>query len=52
MTRDQWRYVAQLTRALRVENVDGTHIGEFVTEVASHLDETGADPVTEFGRPW
>jgi hypothetical protein len=44
--------LAQLTRALQVEGVEGRRAGEFVAEVDSHLAETGADPVDEFGPPF
>jgi len=47
-----WTYLAQLTRALQMEGVDGRRAGEFVAEIDSHLFDTGADPVEEFGTPF
>lgn len=52
MNRQAWVYLAQLTRALQQEGVDGRRAGEFVAEIDSHLTETGADPVDEFGPPF
>ena len=52
MNQQSWVYLAQLTRALQHEGVDGLHAGEFVAEIDSHLAETGADPVDEFGTPF
>ncbi len=52
MNQQSWTYLSQLTRALQNEGVDGARAGEFVAEVDSHLAETGADPVEEFGRPF
>lgn len=52
MNRQAWIYLAQLTRALQQEGVDGARAGEFVAEIDSHLAETGADPVDEFGPPF
>lgn len=52
MTEQDWVYLAQLTRALQVEGVEGRRAGEFVAEIDSHLSETGADPVEEFGTPF
>lgn len=52
MNRQAWIYLAQLTRALQQEGVDGRRAGEFVAEIDSHLAETGADPVDEFGTPF
>jgi hypothetical protein len=52
MNQATWTYLAQLTRALRVEGVEGRSAGEFVAEVESHLAETGADPIAEFGAPF
>ena len=47
-----WTYLAQLTRALQMEGVEGRRAGEFVAEIDSHLAETGADPVEELGTPY
>jgi hypothetical protein len=47
-----WIYLGQLTRALQQEGVAGARAGEFVAEIDSHLAETGADPVDEFGPPF
>jgi len=47
-----WTYLGQLTRALAYECVEGRRAGEFVAEIESHLAETGADPVEEFGTPY
>ena len=52
MNRQAWIYLAQLTRALQQEGVDGRRAGEFVAEIDTHLAETGADPVDEFGTPF
>lgn len=52
MNQSSWTYLAQLTRALQVEGVEGRRAGEFVAEVDSHLAETGVDPVEEFGPPF
>ncbi len=52
MNQEAWTYLAQLTRALQQEGVDGRRAGEFVAEIDSHLAETGADPVDKFGTPF
>ena len=52
MNQRVWTYLAQLTRALQMEGVDGQRAGEFVAEIDSHLTETNADPVEEFGTPF
>lgn len=52
MNQQSWVYLAQLTRALQHEGVDGGRAGEFVAEIDSHLAETEADPVDEFGTPF
>ena len=46
-----WNYLAQLVVALRQYGVRGTRIGEHVTEIAQHLDDSSADPVAELGPP-
>ena len=51
MNQASWTYLGQLTRALQQEGVEGHHAGEFVAEIDSHLAESGADPVAEFGPP-
>ena len=52
MNQQSWVYLGQLSRALQQEGVDGTRAGEFVAEIDSHLVETGADPIDEFGPPF
>lgn len=52
MNQQSWTYLSQLSRALQQEGVEGARAGEFVAEVDSHLAETGADPVEEFGPPF
>ena len=52
MNQQNWVYLGQLTRALQIEGVEGQRAGEFVAETNSHLEETGADPVEEFGTPF
>lgn len=52
MNQQNWVYLSQLTRALQVEGVEGLRAGEFVAEINSHLEETGGDPVEEFGTPF
>ena len=52
MNKEAWTYLAQLTRALQQEGVDGARAGEFVAEIDSHLQEAGSDPVAEFGTPF
>ncbi len=52
MNQESWVYLAQLTRALQQEGVDGARAGEFVAEIDSHLAETEADPIDEFGTPF
>jgi hypothetical protein len=52
MNQASWTYLAQLTRALQLEGVDGRRAGDFVAEVDGHLAETGVDPVDEFGPPF
>ncbi len=52
MNPQSWTYLSQLSRALQQEGVDGARAGEFVAEVDSHLAETGADPIEEFGPPF
>jgi hypothetical protein len=52
MNQLNWVYLGQLTRALQIEGVEGHRAGEFVAEINSHLEETGADPVEEFGTPF
>lgn len=52
MNQESWTYLAQLTRALQLEGVEGRRAGEFIAEIDSHLAETGADPVDEFGPPF
>ncbi len=51
MTDATWRYLAQLVIALRQYGVRGARIGDHVAEIAQHLEESGADPVAEFGTP-
>lgn len=51
MTAAVWIYLGQLVRALQMEGVDGRRIGEMVVEIEQHLEDSGADPVTEFGTP-
>ena len=52
MNQQSWVYLAQLSRALQMEGVDGARAGEFVAEIDSHLAETKADPIEEFGSPF
>ncbi len=52
MNQTNWTYLAQLARALQMEGVEGRRAGEFIAEIDSHLTETGADPVEEFGAPY
>jgi hypothetical protein len=52
MNQQNWVYLGQLTRALQQEGVEGHRAGEFVAEIASHLEETGVDPLEEFGTPF
>jgi ABC-type Mn2+/Zn2+ transport system ATPase subunit len=42
-------WLAELTRALRRENVDGWHCDQVVAEARQHLVESGEDPVAAFG---
>jgi hypothetical protein len=51
MTPENWTYLSQLVRAMRQCGIRGERIGERVAEIADHLEESGADPVAEFGRP-
>jgi ABC-2 type transport system ATP-binding protein len=44
-------WLADLTRALRRENVDGWHCDQVIAEVRQHLGESGEDPLAAFGRP-
>jgi ABC-2 type transport system ATP-binding protein len=45
------RWLADLGRALRRENVDAWHCGQVLAEVAAHLTESGEDPGAAFGPP-
>lgn len=45
----QW--IEQLTLALRMRNISGPAIGQALTEVESHLAETGESPWQAFGDP-
>lgn len=51
MRQQDWVYLGQLVRALQLEAVDGRRIGEMVVEIEQYLEESGADPVDEFGPP-
>ncbi|MDJ0922929.1 MAG: hypothetical protein QNJ77_00090 [Acidimicrobiia bacterium] len=51
MTDATWVYLAQLVRSLQQEGVDGRRIGEMVVEIEQHLEDSAADPVSEFGPP-
>lgn len=44
-----WRDKATLE--LRTKNVPGDQIGDILTEVETHLDETGESPEDAFGEP-
>jgi hypothetical protein len=51
MRQQDWTYLGQLVRALQMEAVDGKRIGEMVVEIEQYLEESGSDPVDEFGPP-
>lgn len=51
MRQQDWVYLGQLVRALQMEAVDGKRIGEMVVEIEQYLDESGLNPVDEFGPP-
>lgn len=42
-------YLRQLMSRLLHSGVDGSDIGELVAEVSQHLEDTGGDPIEEFG---
>lgn len=45
----KWR--EQLISELRLNHVPGVEIGDILTEVAAHVDETGESPHEAFGDP-
>lgn len=51
MTPESWMYLGQVMAALREYGVPGRRIGDHIAELSAHLEESGADPVAEFGRP-
>jgi hypothetical protein len=51
MTPESWMYLGQVMVALREYGVPGRRIGDHIAELSAHLEESGADPVVEFGRP-
>jgi len=42
-------YLQQLMSRLLYSGVDGSDVGDLVAEVAQHLEDTGSDPIEEFG---
>ena len=42
-------YLRQLMGRLLYSGVDGSDVGELVAEVSQHLEDTGEDPMVEFG---
>lgn len=42
-------YLRQLMSRLLYSGVDGSDVGELVAEVSQHLEDTGGDPIAEFG---
>lgn len=51
MRPESWMYLGQVMAALREDGVPGRRIGDHIAEMSAHLEESGADPVAEFGRP-
>ncbi len=51
MTSESWMYLGQVMAAMREYGVPGRRIGDHIAELSAHLEESGADPVVEFGRP-